>query len=242
MKVLLAAFLTTLALVASANEKRTIDLLVANTSVTVDIHLSAPGARPRGGVVLSHGLLRTRETMAGFAKELASRGLVAVAPDMPTVADPRINTQALRDVVAALRAGKLSAPVDRVVLVGFSMGGLWTILAADAPGVVGWVGLDPVDVPDQRGLQAARALKVPATLVRAPATPCNAFGSASPWAGAFVKPAGDTLISDATHCDFESPTDVGCKFFCGETDARREKRVMDAVVAAVMARFPPATR
>lgn len=242
MKALLTAFLATFALAASANEKRTIDLIVAGKSVAVDVHLSAPKAKPRGGVVLAHGLLRTRETMAGFAKELASRGLVAVAPDMPTVADPRINAQALRDVVAALRAGKLSAPVDHVVLVGFSIGGLWTILAADAPGVVGWVGLDPVDVPDQRGLQAARSLRVPATLVRAPPTPCNAYGTAVPWAGAFEKPAGDTLISDATHCDFESPTDTGCKFLCGETDARRERRVMDAVVTAVMARFPAPAR
>jgi dienelactone hydrolase len=232
-----AVLLATLALASHAAEKRTVDLPMAGTSVTLDIHLAAPNARPRGGVVLSHGLLRTRESMTGFAKAFASRGLVAIAPDMPTVLDDRINAQALREIVAALRSGKLSAPVDRVVLVGFSMGGLWTILAADAPGVVGWVGLDPVDLPDQRGLLAARALRVPATLVRAPSNPCNAYGSAAPWAGAFAQPAGDTLIAGATHCDFESPTDVGCKFLCGETSAAREQRVLEALVAAVMIRL-----
>lgn len=237
MKALLAALLATLALGAGANERRTVDLAVGTTSIPVDIHLAAPGATPRGGVVLSHGLLRSRETMAGFAQELANRGLVAVAADMPTIADAKANAQALRDLVAALRAGRFSAPVDRVVLVGFSMGGLWSILAADAPGVVGWVGLDPVDLPDARGLEAARALRIPATLVRAPATPCNAYGSAAPWGPAFKRPAGDTLVADATHCDFESPTDGWCRFFCGESDAARERRVREALLAAVMARF-----
>lgn len=242
MRIVLAACVATLALAAGANEKRTVDLPVAGTSVAVDIHLASPGARPRGGVVLSHGLLRTRESMAGFAQALAGRGLVAVAPDLPTVLDDRVNAQALREVVAALRAGKLSAPVDRVVLVGFSMGGLWTLLAADAPGVIGWVGLDPVDVPDQRGLRAARALRVPAALVRGPSAPCNAYGSAVPWIQAFPHPAGDTLVSDATHCDFESPTDAGCRFFCGEANAAREQRVLETLVAAVTARFEAPSR
>ena len=70
-----------------------------------------------------------------------------------------------------------------------------------------------------------------------PATPCNAYGSAAPWGTAFARPAGDTLVADATHCDFESPTDGWCRFFCGESDAARERRVREALLAAVMARF-----
>ena len=237
MRLGLAALLAAIALSSHANERRTVELGVGAVSIPVDVHLAAPGATPRGGVVLSHGLLRSRETMAGFAQELANRGLVAVAADMPTTADTKANAQALRDVVAALRSGRFSAPVDRVVLVGFSMGGLWSILAADAPGVVGWVGLDPVDLRDARGLEAARALRVPAALVRAPATPCNAYGSAAPWNKAFARPAGDTLVADATHCDFESPTDGWCRFFCGESDEARQRRVREALFAAVMARF-----
>ena len=237
MRIPLAALLAALALAANANERRTVELTASALTIAVDVHLAAPGATPRGGVVFAHGLLRSRETMAGFAQELANRGLVAVAADMPTIADAKANAQALRDVVAALRAGKFSAPVDRVVLVGFSMGGLWSILAADAPGVVGWVGLDPVDLPDARGLEAARALRIPAALVRAPATPCNAYGSAAPWGKSFAQPAGDTLVADATHCDFESPTDGWCRFFCGESDAARERRVREALLAAVLARF-----
>jgi pimeloyl-ACP methyl ester carboxylesterase len=133
--------------------------------------------------------------------------------------------------------------VDRVVLVGFSLGGLASILAADAPGIVGWVGLDPVDLRDHRGLEAARSLRIPATLVRAPATPCNAYGNAAPWSKVFAQPAGDTMLADATHCDFESPTDGWCRFFCGENDAARERHVLEALLAAVMARFEvPAVR
>lgn len=243
MRVALAILLVAAGLGAQANERRTIEAALGGTSVEVDIHLAAPGAVPRGGVVLVHGLMRSRDTMAGFAQEFASRDLVAVAPDLPASFDARANAAAVREIVAMTRAGRFSAPVDRVVLVGFSMGGLWSLLAADAPGVVGWVGLDPVDVPDKRGLAAARALKVPATLVRAPAAPCNAYGSATPWAKAFAQPAGDTMLEEATHCDFESPTDGWCRFFCGESAPVRSARVLEAVIVAVMARIEgPAAR
>lgn len=228
---------------AHAGERRTVEVSLAAGPVIADVHLAAPGSTPTGGVILMHGLLRSRETMAQYAQALAARGLVAVAIDAPTVLDEVANAAALRETVAALRSGKLSPPVDRVVLVGFSMGGLWSLIAADAPGVVGWIGLDPVDLPDRRGLAAARALKVPATLLRAPATPCNAYASAAAWAPAFAVPAGDTLVPEATHCDFESPTDGWCRFFCGESDAARARRVSGALLAAVMARFElPKTR
>lgn len=240
---LAAAAIVLAAGTAQAAERRTVEVALAAGPVTVDVHLASPGATPRGGVILMHGLLRSRETMAGFAKTMAERGLVAVAVDAPTMLDEGANASALRELVAALRAGKLSAPVDRVVLVGFSMGGLWSLLAADAPGVAGWVGLDPADLPDKRGLAAARALKVPATLIRAPATPCNAYGAAAAWGPAFAAPAGDTLVPEATHCDFESPTDGWCRFFCGESDPARASRVGEALLAAVMSRFePPKTR
>jgi alpha-beta hydrolase superfamily lysophospholipase len=239
--VLVAALFAMVALSSQANEKRTVEIAIGATPVTVDVHLASPVATPRGGVVLAHGMLRSRETLAEFARELATRDLVAVVPDLPAIADARANAQALRETVAALRSGKFSSPVDRVVLVGFSMGGLASLLAADAPGVVGWVGLDPVDLPDRRGLEAARVLQIPAVLVRAPSSPCNAYGNAAPWARAFPQPAGDTMLADATHCDFEAPTDGWCRFFCGESEAARGQRVREALLAAVLARFegPP---
>jgi dienelactone hydrolase len=234
---LLAVVCASVTPASRANEKRTVELAVATTPISVDVHLASPTTKPRGGVVFAHGMMRSRATMEGFAKEMATRGLVAVVPDLPAIADAGANSQALREVVAALRSGKLSAPVDRVVLVGFSLGALASILAADAPGVVGWVGLDPVDRRDRPGLDAARALRVPATLIRASSAPCNAFGNAALWAQAFSQPAGDTLLSDATHCDFESPTDGWCRFFCGESDAARARRVQETLLAAVLARF-----
>jgi alpha-beta hydrolase superfamily lysophospholipase len=242
MRPALAAALLALSFAAGANERRTIEVPVATATVAVDVHLSSPGASPQGGVVLVHGLMRTRETMAGHAGQLASRGLVAVALDAPSIADATSNAAAIREVVAMLRAGRFSAPVDRVVLVGFSIGGLWSLLAADAPGVIGWIGLDPVDVPDRRGLEVARALNVPAFVLRAPATPCNAYGNTGSWTKAFAQPAGQTLVPDATHCDFESPTDGWCRFFCGESDERRQRAVSEALLAEVMKRFPPAPR
>ncbi len=237
-----AAVLLLLALAAGANERRTMDVPVTATTVSLDVHLASPGAIPRGGVVLMHGLLRSRETMAGHADALASRGFVAVTLDAPAPLDAATNAAAVREIVAMLRAGRFSAPVERVMLVGFSMGGLWSILAADAPGVAGWIGLDPVDLPDRRGLEAARALRIPATLIRATAMPCNAYASAAPWAKAFAQPAGDTVVAEATHCDFESPTDGWCRFFCGESDERRQRIAAEALMGAVEKGFAPAAR
>jgi hypothetical protein len=77
-RAILAAWLAALCALAApasrANEKRTVEFAVAATPVSVDVHLASPVAKPRGGVVFVHGLMRSRATMEGFAKEMATRG------------------------------------------------------------------------------------------------------------------------------------------------------------------------
>ncbi len=86
---------------------------------------------------------------------------MADAGDLPCTFDFRCNARTLAVLVSSLRAGGIfSAPVERDMLVGFSAGGLSSLLAADTPGVVGFVGLDPFDrtMPDEAerlGLAAA---------------------------------------------------------------------------------------
>ncbi len=73
-------------------------------------------------------------------------GVLALTLDLPCTFDFCCNARALAALVGSLRAGgTFGAPVNRVVLVGFSAGGLSSLLAADIPGVVGFVGLDPFD-------------------------------------------------------------------------------------------------
>lgn len=197
--------------------------------VTMDVYPAV--GRQRGAAILSHGFTRSRRTLAGHARALADGGVLVLTPDLPCTFDFRCNARALTALVGALRAGgTFGAPAERVVLVGFSAGGLSSLLAADTPGVVGFVGLDPFDrtMPgeaERLGLAAAGRLRTEALLLRAPPSRCNAEAVAAPWGKALPTLWRDELVAGASHCDFESPTDWMCRLACGDTDPARQQRV-----------------
>jgi hypothetical protein len=204
--------------------------------VTVDVY---PAAGPlRGAAILSHGFTRSRRTLAGHAQALADAGVLALTPDLPCTFDFRCNAQTLAALVGSLRAGgTFGPPVARVVLVGFSAGGLSSLLAADTPGVVGFVGLDPFDrtmsgETERLGLAAAGQLRTEALLLRAPPSRCNAEAVAAPWGSVLPALWRDELIAGASHCDFESPTDWMCRLACGQTDPVRQQRVRQGLLDA----------
>lgn len=217
-------------------EARTQTLTLDSHRVTLDVY---PATGPmRGAAILSHGFTRSRTTMAGHAQALADSGVLALTPDLPCTFDFRCNARALAALVGLLRAGgTFGEPVQGVMLVGFSAGGLSSLLAADTPGVVGYVGLDPFDraldgETERLGLAAARTLRTEALLLRAPPSSCNARAVAAPWAGALPALWRDELIAEASHCDFESPTDWMCRLACGPADAARQQRVRQGLLEA----------
>jgi dienelactone hydrolase len=204
--------------------------------VTLDVY---PAVGPlRGAAILSHGFTRSRRTLAGHAQALADAGVLALTPDLPCTFDFHCNARALAALVGSLRAGGVfGGPVERVMLVGFSAGGLSSLLAADTPGVVGYVGLDPFDramsgETERLGLTAASRLRTEALLLRAPPSRCNAEAVAAPWGTALPVLWRDELIADASHCDFESPTDWMCRLACGEADPARQQRVRQGLLDA----------
>jgi dienelactone hydrolase len=223
---------------ASASPAATLEVTLTGRSTQLDVY--APSQPGRGAVVLVHGFMRTRATMADHAQALADNGVFALAPDMPYWADSRENARALVDLLAQLRGGQLIGPIDRVVLVGFSAGALAALLAASAPGVVGYVGLDAFDRPSGIGLAAAQRLPVPSKLLRAPPSFCNAYGIAAAWAAALPPPTEDRVIEGATHCDFEAPTDLACTLFCGAADPQRAQIVRDTLLDAAREWLPAA--
>lgn len=204
--------------------------------VTLDVY---PAVGPlRGAAILSHGFTRSRRTLSGHAQALADAGVLVLTPDLPCTFDFRCNARALAALVGLVRAGgAFGPPVERVILVGFSAGGLSSLLAADTPGVVGYVGLDPFDrvMPSETerlGLAAATRLRTEALLLRAPPSRCNAEAVAAPWATALPALWRDELIAGASHCDFESPTDWMCRMACGEADPTRQQRVRQGLLDA----------
>jgi alpha-beta hydrolase superfamily lysophospholipase len=218
---------------AAAAEPQTLEVVLAERPVVLDLYLPAADAPPRGAVVLAHGFTRNRATLAGHAAALAAQGVIAAVPDLPYATDSRANARVLADLVRWLRSGTQTPAVARVVLVGFSAGGLAALLAADAPGVVGYVGLDPFDRPGGVGRDKAAQLRVPARLIRAPSSACNAFAIAEPWVRALRALEEDRVVEGASHCDFESPTDRLCQWICGATDPARQQEVRAALLEAV---------
>lgn len=225
-----AAALAGLVAAPAPAQPRTIDVTLDQQLTLADVY--GPAQPTRNAVILVHGFMRNRATMAGHAAALAAEGVLAVTPDLPYVTDSRKNARALVDLISQLRAGTLGPPIERVVLVGFSAGGLSSLLAADAPGVVGYVGLDAFDRPGGVGLEAARKLAIPARLLRAPGSFCNAYGIAEPWSGALRGLVEDRVIENASHCDFESPTTRACEMFCGRSDPARQAIVRHTLLQA----------
>ena len=231
--------------VAPAAHSRTLAMTLAGEDTRVDV--TAPTANRNlfsfhGAVILAHGFTRTRETMAGHAVTLARDGYWVIVPDLPYLMDSRDNAVALRDLIRQLQHGAAGEPLERFVLVGFSAGGLSALLAADAPGVVGYVGLDPFDRPGGVGLAAARKLTIPAFLLRGPAAACNAYSIAEPWVKALPNLVEDRQFAAASHCDFESPTDRVCTFVCGGTNPQNQATVVEFLRRSVRRAMPPDLR
>jgi hypothetical protein len=205
----------------------------------VDVDLYRPSGPPRGAAILSHGFTRSRTTLGGHAAALAALGVVALTPDLPSTFDFRRNAAGLTELVALLRTGQLTGqPVERVVLIGFSAGALSSLLAASAPGVVGYIGLDPFDrtLPDGGGALGrdfAPGLATPALLLRAPPSRCNAQSVAEPWGRLLPSLVADRVLAGASHCDFESPSDWICGLACGAADPARQALVRAALIDAV---------
>lgn len=230
-----------LLIVAPATHAHTLELRLAGSKTQVDVTAPVVARGSHSAVILAHGFTRSRATMAGHAVSLARDGYWVIVPDLPFLLDSRDNAVALRDLMNQLRAGAAGVTLDRYVLVGFSAGGLSALLAADAPGVAGYVGLDPFDRPNGVGLDAARKLQVPAFLLRGPSAGCNAYSIAEPWVRALPRLLEDRQLDQASHCDFEAPTDRLCEFVCGGTAATNQAVVRAFIRAAVRRALPLAS-
>jgi dienelactone hydrolase len=205
---------------------------------TVEVDVYKPIGPQKGAAILTHGFTRSRTTMGEHAQALAARGVLAIAPDMPCTFDFRCNASAITEMVSLLRnTTTFGSTNQRVMLVGFSAGGLSSLLAADTPGVVGYVGLDPFDrvLPNETeraGITASRKLTTEALLLRAPASSCNAKAVAAPWGAELKALWRDELIAGASHCDFEAPSDWKCRLACGDTDPARQLQVRQGILDA----------
>lgn len=209
---------------------------IAGTAEQVDVYRPSVES-PAGIAIVAHGFARSRVRHRELGRALADAGVTAVIPDLPNVMDHWGNGDAVVDLVQKLEAGALGLPPaerSRIVLVGTSAGGLATVLAAaKLPGIAGWIGLDPVDRTGT-GVDAAAHLASPAVVLIGGGSPCNLFGSGRSIARALPHLLRSTVYGEASHCDFEDPTNNLCRTLCGGSSSEMQERVRLETVRATL--------
>lgn len=189
-------------------------MMLVGRSVSVTLYRPAKDERAPL-VVVAHGFTRAKRYMAGWGADLAGQGFLVAVPTQPALADHVLNGQVLAALVEALREQR------RVALMGFSMGGLTTLLAAKRTSVDAWVGLDPVDM-DGSGMKAAAALHVPCAILRAEPEAWNLHGNALALAAVMPELWLSLKVRGATHLDAESPTDLLGQIACGFVEPEQQ--------------------
>lgn len=183
-------------------------------------------------MIIGHGFLRNQTRMRELARSIAAAGMNAVTVDFCNMrlwnGAHRRNAQDLIAVATALNA-------KHVIYVGFSAGGLAALLAGAADSrTIGVVTLDLVNA-EQLGVIAARDLIHPLIGLVGEPSPCNAQNNglavfaANPFARVI-------RIADASHCDFEMPTDFLCQWLCEKrisSNEQRRKQIIQTATALI---------
>jgi hypothetical protein len=195
-------------------------------------------------VIIAHGFLRRRYNMYAWGQHLAKEGFVTVVPDLPSWSDHARNGHFLSDLRTYLCTDEsLGQHIDpsRVGLMGFSAGGLATLLsAAGDPSLVIWIGLDPVDWQGI-GAKAAPLVKCHAVVLTAEPSACNAHGNARDIIATLPRCEHFHIVG-AVHVDAEWPTDWKAQVLCGRsTHEKRSEFHLRATAALYQAMaIPPA--
>ena len=174
-------------------------------------------------VVLGHGFARGPDVMAGWAEHLSSWGVEVLLPTLChynifSGVDHEMNGQNMKELAYAHGS-------SQVVYAGHSAGGLAAIIAASLDNNnLGVLGLDATDtqnipnVPDLIGQQYAREINSQAFSLIGEPSSCNAENNGI---NLFNLMNNYSIIKvvDSDHCDFESPTDLGCTLTCENNNA-----------------------
>jgi len=227
-------------------EIETIQVKLSAGASGVDLYWPATVV-PAPLVIVVHGFSRRRRNMSGWGQHLASEGFVAAVPDMPTRSNHTRNGRFISDLRAYFCSGdswKQRIDQSRVGLMGFSAGGLASLLsAADNPNPIIWVGLDPVDWKGA-GTEAAPLIDCRAVVLTAEPSACNSHGNASSIIAAMPR-CEHFRVAGAVHVDAEWPTDWMAEAVCGrstdESSSEFRRRATTALCEALVITQTPAS-
>jgi pimeloyl-ACP methyl ester carboxylesterase len=103
-----------------------------------DLYLPPGGARPRGALLLIHGLLRDGKRdprLRGLATAVAAHGVAVLVPEFPDMKGLKVRREEVAEVARAVRALDSLPGVRRVGMAAFSFGAGPALLALAEPGV-----------------------------------------------------------------------------------------------------------
>jgi len=215
------------------------DAIQGNRGCRLDYRLYSPASanpKPDTLVVIGHGFLRNRARMAGHAQAIAAAGYHTASV---TFCNSRIWDGRHRDNGRDMVRLANALDARRVVYLGFSAGGLAALLAGQQdPRTLGVVALDLVD-RDGIGLAAARGFDRPLIGLVGPPSECNAGNNGLPVLAA-SQHSQVHRFPEATHCDFEAPTDWLCDRVCGTRPGGEQRRaeILQATAEAVRTLAP----
>jgi hypothetical protein len=210
--------------------------LYSSTGCTLEFRTYRPAESEISSawVVLAHGFLRSQQRMRDLAAAMAAEGLQVATVDFCNQRPWNgRHVQNGRDMDALAR----HLDAERVVYAGFSAGGLAALIAGRAdPAAVGVLTLDLVETKGL-GLRAARGLDKPLLALAGGPTNCNADANGTAvYRG--TRRARVQRFDDASHCDFESPTDRLCELICADptgTGHSQRRAIITSATAAAKA-------
>lgn len=176
-------------------------------------------------VILGHGFLRNQNRLIDLSKALANSGIRTVTMDYcnmrPWNGNHQANAQDMRGLATAL------GNEQNVIYGGFSAGALAAVLAADESTKAVFI-LDFVDQADL-GKAALSALQIPLIGMHGPPSACNANSQAQNAVENYLQDRAKRtgvyqLISDASHCEFESPSNWLCRAACADDDPESDNQ------------------
>lgn len=225
----------------TANESDPVDITrgtrLTQTGDRIDYLLVIPRTSaqsvslPFPALVLTHGFARDYGRHLDTAIAYASAGIIVMVPNLIESNErPIIGRREVANTADHVRwlIARAGDPVDalygvldpgRIALAGHSAGGAISFeatVALQSSGIspAALVMLDAV--PYRRTLREAPRLRpLPVLSLRSEPGGCNANGSVASLESALAFSIESALISGATHCDPESPTDVVCALSCG---------------------------
>lgn len=165
-------------------------------------------------VVLGHGFMRSADNMVGWAQHFASWGFEVAVPSLchSSIFDVNHAENGLDMVALATALG------GNAIFSGYSAGGLSAVVAAaSSSDAVGLLGLDATDGGFNDNSLYASGLTIPVMGIAGEPSLCNSENNG---VDLYQNAASSLMVrvTEADHCDFEAPTDMGCEALCQGTN------------------------